>query len=168
MGFRLVNRLIKTSDNVITNNIINKVLTILLIIYIIFIVPNMLNYSTKCANNIVLLFNNVVFRLLIYLLIGYIAQSNTQLSIFMTIALIVTFNTISKYEFKQNLLDILIKDQINKKELEIKKNKIIKESSNQVKETSIQSNQTKETPIKSLNNFETYNNDNINNFSYLE
>jgi len=176
MTFRLISRLIKTSDNFITNNIINKTLSIILMIYIIFIIPNMLNYSDRCTYNIILMFNNCIFKLLIYLLIGYIAQSNIQLSIFMTIALIISFNAIIKYEFNQNLINILIKDQINKKELEIKKinketsnKQILKEPSKESsKEQSIKESSNKQSSKNLFNNFETYNNDNINNFSYLE
>ena len=195
MSFKLVNILVKKSDNIITNRVISKVISIILIMYTIFIIPNMLNYSATCTNNIVLIFNNIIFKLLIYLLIGYVSMSNTQLSIFMTIALIITLNAIIKYEVDQYLLNILIKDQINKKELERKKyneltvnkdsliknipkktsvNKISRETSVDKisRETSINSisketSTNKISPInKILDNFETYNNDNIN-FSFL-
>ena len=155
MTFKLVNKFVKSSN--IKSNICARIICIIFIVLIIFIIPNMLNYSAKCTDRLILIFNNTLFKFMIYLLIGYVAQSNIQLALFMTIAVIMLHITITKHELNQSILDTLIKNQINIKELEINKNKISSKESS-IKESSIK---------QKVDNFETYNNETINNFSYL-
>jgi hypothetical protein len=123
MTFKLVNKFVKSSN--IKSNICARIICIIFIVLIIFIIPNMLNYSAKCTDRLILIFNNTLFKFMIYLLIGYVAQSNIQLALFMTIAVIMLHITITKHELNQSILDTLIKNQINIKELEINKKKFI-------------------------------------------
>ena len=181
-------KLVNSSDNFMNNSMIYKILSLILI------VPNMLNYSPKMTKHIVSISHNMLFQLFIYLLIGYVAQTNIKLSIFMIIALLVSYNIIIKYEFNQYILDIIIKDQQNKNELNIKKkNKkttksMRKESNSRSITSSTSINNTQMRPIqsvqqvqsaqpnlsaqsiqiKSIDSYETYNDNNADgNFSYL-
>jgi hypothetical protein len=120
-GNQLIDNFVGSSLKTIDNNLICKIVSLILIVYIILIVPYMLNHSIELTKNIVSLSNNTIFKLLIYLVIGLIAESNIQLALFMMLALLVSENTIIKYEFNQYILDIIIKDQQNKQNVEVNK-----------------------------------------------
>ena len=214
-GNQLLNNLVGSSLNEVDDNIMCKTVCLLIIIYIILIVPQMLNQSSNLTNNIVSLSNNTLFKLLIYLIIGLVAESNMQLALFLVIALNVTENTIIKYEFNQNILDFIIKDQQTKKNSSTKSNiveklrvgskpapyvrhkkikkKIKKELSRmesskkelsridspkiespkiespKIESPKIQTSNTQSPSIKKIeNDYESFNNNDNNNFSYLE
>lgn len=114
-GNQLINNLVGSSLKEVDNNIMCKTVSLILIVYIILIVPYMLNYSTDLTNNIVSLSHNTLFNLLIYLIIALVAESNIQLALFMILAVSVSQTTIIKYEFNQYILDIIIKGQEKKK-----------------------------------------------------
>ncbi len=196
-GNQLIDNFVGSSLKTIDNNLIYKTVSLILIIYIILIVPYMLNYSIELTKNIVSLSNNTIFKLLIYLVIGLVAESNIQLALFMMLALLVSENTIIKYELNQYILDIIIKDQETKQNIEVKKPNIVenlrilsrsapyvkqeKKFRKKIKKVELpkvnsqqsqQSQQSQPMQIPAIkkieNDYESFNNNDNNNFSYLE
>jgi len=148
MSFKLLSNLVKTSDNIINNSIVNNIVSIILILYTIFIIPNILNYSNTCSNYILVIYNNIIFKLLVYLSIVYVAQTNIKLSLFMAIAFIISSNVIVKYQFDKYVINIIVNDQLNKKEIVLKKKN--KEISNKEISTEISNKEISKEILKEI------------------
>ena len=144
---------IKHIDNFIKNKTISNILSIILIIYSSIIVQNILHSNNQYTVYIVNLFNNKFYKIFLFLLIGYVAQINYKLSIFLLIATMITIDTVMKYELNQQIKQSILVNN------EIKLNKISSKSSNSSSKNTKQSENIKQ--YENIN--EDYNNsENIN------
>jgi len=104
-----MNSLINKIDIILSNEKIIIYIEVILIIYTIFIAPNMLHPSDPYTNDIISLFNNNIFKCLIFLISGYIIKINLRFGLFILIAYFVTNDIINRYLTSRQILKLVEK-----------------------------------------------------------
>jgi hypothetical protein len=115
MSTKNIQHFIKKSDNILTNKTFTNTTMLVLIIYISFILPNLLQSNTSYIHKIISLFKNTFFKILVLLFIGYLVQINQKLAIISMIAVFMSFDTITRYEIENHLKQKIINDIKSKK-----------------------------------------------------
>ena len=88
---------------ILENDIVSTIIKIFLICYSVYIAP-------KLSNHLLVLFDNIFFKILIISLIFYISQVEPVISILLSIAFILSIYTINNLKL-QDLLNISIKEE---------------------------------------------------------
>ena len=88
---------------ILENDIVSTIIKIVLICYSVYIAP-------KLSNHLLVLFDNIFFKILIISLIFYISQVEPVISILLSIAFILSIYTINNLKL-QDLLNISIKEE---------------------------------------------------------
>jgi hypothetical protein len=124
-----MNNYVTKIDELLLNQQFSIIIEIFLIIYTIFIAPNMLHPSISYTKNIIYLFNNSIFKILIFLIIGYISQINLRLSLFLTIAYFISNDIINKYNTNRKVLKLIKNREIKINQINLKPSEIIRSKS---------------------------------------
>ena len=97
---------------ILENKIVSTIVKIILICYSVYIAP-------KLSNHLLVLFDNIFFKILIISLIFYIAIVEPVIAILLAIAFVLSIYTINNHKLK-DLLNISIKQDKNETKQEYK------------------------------------------------
>jgi hypothetical protein len=110
--------MISNIDKILTHyNVV--IIEILLILYIAFVGPHILQPKEQYTQKIINTFKNPFFRCIVLLLIGYIVKINLRLGIFILISFIITNDVINKYQTSKKILH-LINNENKLREIKLK------------------------------------------------
>jgi hypothetical protein len=144
----------------------SDVIIIILIIYISFILPLVFKIQNKYSDIASNIIENVYFKTVLLLTIGYISKNNVRVSLFLLVSVLVSIDIATKYKFDTNINLTSQKSKNNINQLKQKIKKVSSENFNipliPYKENSIKENSIKENSIRENSIKENYEANNLN------